>query len=111
MFETEDHRRFNENGEHFNVGETFAGLGFAKGVELADKLRWIADGRGGMTQAALRWILDHESISCVIPGFKNERQVHENLEAANVSSFSSEELERLTSFYRQEVSPFIRGSY
>lgn len=36
VFEAEDHRRFNENGEVFNVRETFTGLGFQKGVELAE---------------------------------------------------------------------------
>ena len=36
-FPESDHRTFNRDGECFNVGETFAGLPFAKGVELADK--------------------------------------------------------------------------
>ena len=34
-----DHRTYNRNGEKFNVGETFAGLPFEKGVELVDELR------------------------------------------------------------------------
>lgn len=51
-FEADDHRNFNRNGEHFNVGETFAGLEFAKGVELSRKLKWIGEGRGNMTRAA-----------------------------------------------------------
>jgi aryl-alcohol dehydrogenase-like predicted oxidoreductase len=38
VFEADDHRNFNENGDAFNVGETFAGLGFKKGVELSDQL-------------------------------------------------------------------------
>ena len=50
-FEADDHRNFNENGESFNVGETFAGLGLRKGVELADQLRWIGDNRPSMTNA------------------------------------------------------------
>ena len=32
-FADDDHRNFNANGEAFNVGETFAGLEFSKGVE------------------------------------------------------------------------------
>lgn len=111
VFEKEDHRHFNENGEQFNVGETFAGLGFAKGLELSQKLDWIAEGRGNMTRAALRWILDREEISCVIPGFKNAAQVEDNLLAENVPGFSEEEQRRLSEFYRDEVHPFIRGAY
>ncbi|HEX7056761.1 MAG TPA: aldo/keto reductase [Bacilli bacterium] len=110
-FAADDHRNFNQNGEQFNIGETFAGLGLQKGVELADKLRWIAEGRGNMARAALRWILDCEDISCVIPGFRNVRQVEDNLQAANVPSFTRDEQERLKKFYREEVHAYIRGAY
>lgn len=110
-FEADDHRRYNENGEQFNVGETFAGLGFTKGVELAEQLRWIAEGRGNMTRASLRWLLDHEAVTCVIPGFRNVRQVEDNLAALSVPSFTVAERERLATFYREQVHPYIRGSY
>ncbi len=110
-FEKDDHRAFNENGESFNVGETFAGLGFSKGVELADQLRWIADGRQSMASAALRWILDHEEVSCIIPGFKNEKQILANLAALDEKPFSQEEISRLQSFYQQKVKYSIRGPY
>ncbi|MDB5052143.1 MAG: aldo/keto reductase [Bacilli bacterium] len=110
-FETNDHRNFNNNGEHFNVGETFAGLGFAKGLELSRQLDWIAEGKESMTRASLRWILDHESISCVIPGFKNVAQVLDNLEALQVRPFSAAENRKLSEWYNQEVHPHIRGAY
>lgn len=38
-FAETDHRNFNANGEKFNVGETFSGLPFDKGIELADQLK------------------------------------------------------------------------
>ncbi|MFX3636420.1 MAG: aldo/keto reductase [Candidatus Pristimantibacillus sp.] len=110
-FEADDHRRYNENGEQFNVGETFAGLGFTKGVELAEQLRWIADGRGNMTRASLRWLLDHEAVTCVIPGFRNVRQVEDNLAALSVPRFTVEEQNRLATFYHDQVHPYIRGAY
>lgn len=110
-FPEDDHRNFNQNGESFNVGETFAGLPFAKGVQLADQLRWIAEGRGNMARASMRWILDHAEVSCVIPGFKNVAQVDDNLATQDAPGFSPEELERLTSFYESEVKPWIRGPY
>lgn len=110
-FAADDHRNFNANGEQFNVGETFAGLPFVKGVELAAQLRWIAEGRGDMARAAMRWILDQPEVSCVIPGFRNVRQVEDNLGAIDVPSFSKEELERLANFYQNEVAQHIRGAY
>ncbi len=110
-FEADDHRNFNRNGDSFNVGETFAGLVFQKGVELADELRWIAEGRTNMAGAALRWILDNPQISCIIPGFRNTAQVEDNLRAAAEPSFTAAELEKLRSFYEREVRDHIRGPY
>lgn len=110
-FEQDDHRNYNRNGEHFNVGETFAGLEFTKGVELSRKLEWITSTRGNMTRAALRWILDNEHITSVIPGFKKVNQVEDNLKALNVPSFTKEEIDRLTNFYNMEVQDLIRGPY
>lgn len=110
-FAADDHRSFNANGEQFNVGETFAGLPFAKGVELAAQLDWIAEGRGDMARAAMRWILDQPEVTCVIPGFRNVRQVEDNLGAIDVPSFSEAELMRLAAFYQSEVAQHIRGAY
>ncbi len=110
-FEAEDHRNFNRDGQYFNVGETFAGLPYEKGVALSRELGWIAEGRESMTRAALRWILDNPEITCVIPGFKNVRQVEDNLAAQDVPSFTSSEQERLKSFYAEQVHEHIRGSY
>ncbi len=110
-FERDDHRNFNKNGEHFNVGETFAGLEFHKGVELSEQLEWIKEGRNNMATAALRWCLDQQEISCIIPGFKTVQQVLSNLEAEKVPSFTEYELEKLKNFYQGNVAEYIRGPY
>lgn len=111
QFELDDHRHFNRNGEAFNVGETFAGLEFKTGVELSSQLSWIAENRGNMTQAALKWILEHDAISCVIPGFKNVSQVEDNLNAIKVTGFSETEMNKLAQFYKNEVHKNVRGAY
>jgi aryl-alcohol dehydrogenase-like predicted oxidoreductase len=58
VFETGDHRSFNRNGERFNVGETFAGVPFEKGVELADELKALvpAGSRSPTSPCAGAWI-------------------------------------------------------
>lgn len=109
IFPAEDHRNYNRDGQVFNVGETFSGLPFAKGVELADEMRWIQSGRGSMAAAALRWVMDHPGITTTIPGFKNSEQIAVNLEALCVPSFRDDELRRLRQFYDQQVVPHIRG--
>lgn len=110
-FEEDDHRHFNREGEAFNVGETFAGLEFEKGVSLARQLDWIGENRGNMTRAALRWIMDHDAVTCAIPGFKSVRQVQDNLEAISVPSFTEEERQTLSQFYQDHVHDHIRGAY
>ena len=108
-FSPDDHRQYNREGAAFNVGETFAGVPFELGVELAEELRWIADGRETMAAAALRFVLDHPQVSCVIPGFRDVRQVEQNLAAARVAPFRREELRRLAGFFAERVRPHIKG--
>ncbi len=110
-FAADDHRNFNRNGDSFNVGETFAGLPFEKGVALARELAWIGEGRGSMASAALRWILENDDITCVIPGFKDERQVRKNLAALETPGFPAEERGKLRAFYEASVRQAIRGPY
>jgi aryl-alcohol dehydrogenase-like predicted oxidoreductase len=110
-FAADDHRNFNRNGDAFNVGETFAGLPFEKGVQLVRELGWIGEGRGSMASGALRWLLENDEITCVIPGFKNVQQVQQNLSALEVPGFTAEEQARLHAFYENEVRPNIRGPY
>ncbi|MDX8344534.1 aldo/keto reductase [Rossellomorea sp. YZS02] len=110
-FESDDHRSFNRNGEAFNVGETFGGLDFQKGVELSDELNWIEKGRGNRTRAAIKWILQQEGVSSVIPGFRSVKQVEDTLEALKAKEFSQEELQTLKGFYEKEVHAHIRGAY
>lgn len=110
-FEESDHRHFNKDGAAFNVGETFSGLPFNKGVKLSRELSWIAKEHGSMTQAALKWVMQQEAVTSVIPGFKNEAQVSDNLQAVSVAPFSSEENEKLKTFYWNNVHTHIRGPY
>src|SRR5690554_194312 len=58
VFEEGDHRNFNRDGAAFNVGETFAGVPFEKGVELAEELAALTPEGMSLAQMALRWILD-----------------------------------------------------
>lgn len=110
-FEEDDHRNFNRDGQSFNVGETFAGLPFEKGVELANEIEDIADNRGSMARASMRWILDHPEVSCVIPGFRTTSQIEDNLGTLDVPSFNTSEQARLRTFYEEHVKDHIRGPY
>jgi aryl-alcohol dehydrogenase-like predicted oxidoreductase len=110
-FPERDHRTFNRNGESFNVGETFAGLPFEKGVELTGVLKPLVPPGMTMAQMALRWILDFEPVSVVIAGARNAAQAMGNAKASDLPPLSRELHKKLKSFYEEEVAMNIRGTY
>jgi aryl-alcohol dehydrogenase-like predicted oxidoreductase len=110
-FAPADHRNFNRNGEKFNVGETFSGLPFEKGVELADQLKPLVCEGATMAQFALRWCLDFDAVTTVIPGAKRPDQARDNAAAADLAPLGERLHQQLRQFYDDEVAPHIRGKY
>lgn len=106
-----DHRHYNRDGQAFNVGETFAGLMFEKGLELADALKPLVPNGLTMTQMALRWCLDYDAVSVVIPGAKNPQQAAANAAVSELPPLGDPEHKQLKVFYEKEVAAHIRGPY
>ncbi len=110
-FAESDHRNYNRDGQHFNVGETFAGLPFEKGVELAEALKAFVPAGMTLAQMTLRWILDHDAVSVIIPGASSPAQATGNASAADLEKLSPELHAKLAEFYQNEVAQHIRGPY
>jgi aryl-alcohol dehydrogenase-like predicted oxidoreductase len=110
-FPVEDHRNFNRDGQQFNVGETFAGLPFEKGVELADRLKPLVPENLSLGDMALRWCLDFDAVSAIIPGAKNPEQARNNARASSLAPLPQSLHIKLADFYVQEVAQHIRGAY
>ena len=110
-FAPKDHRSFNRDGQAFNVGETFAGLPLEKGIELADALKLLVPSGVAMSQFALRWCLDFEAVTTVIPGAKRPEQARDNAAASELSPLSPSLHEQLKRFYQDQVASHIRGPY
>jgi aryl-alcohol dehydrogenase-like predicted oxidoreductase len=110
-FAPSDHRSYNREGQAFNVGETFAGLPFEKGVELVNTLKEMLPEGMTMAQMALRWILDFEAVSVIIPGARNPEQAFSNVAASELPPLSQELHARLKEFYETQVAAHIRGAY
>ncbi len=110
-FAASDHRNFNRDGASFNVGETFAGIPFERGVELANAIKdYLPEGMT-LTQLALRWVLDHRAVSTVIPGASSPIQARDNAIAADLHPLPAALHAQLAEFYRSEVHAAIRGPY
>ena len=110
-FAPQDHRNYNRNGESFNVGETFAGLPFEKGVELADELKPMVPHGMTMAQMALRWCLDYPEVSVIIPGAKDPAQARANAATSDLPPLSDAIHRDLHHWYEQSVRDHIRGPY
>lgn len=110
-FPANDHRNFNRDGQQFNVGETFAGLTLEKGVALADALKSLVPAGLSMGDMALRWCLDFEAVSVVIPGARNPEQARANSRASALPRLGAALHGQLADFYEREIAQHIRGPY
>jgi aryl-alcohol dehydrogenase-like predicted oxidoreductase len=57
----------------------------------------------------LKWILQQEGITTVIPGASRISQVEGNLSATKLPDLSPEILVKLERFYKEKVRPQVRG--
>lgn len=109
-FTPQDHRNYNRDGQSFSVGETFSGLPFEKGVELADELKGMAPKGMPMSQFALRWLLDQPAVSTIIAGVTKPAQLEDNVEATKRDPLEPELIEELRDWYERKVRPHVRGN-
>jgi len=106
-FPPDDHRNYNRRGEAFDVGETFSGVPFAKGLEAVEKLRPLVPQGWSLTQFALRWILMFDEVTCAIPGAKRPAQVEENVSAADLDPIPHEAMAQAAEIYDQYIRPEV----
>lgn len=106
-FADNDHRLFNRNGEAFDVGETFSGVPYEKGLEAVERVRPLVSGDTTMAKFALRWILMFDAVTVAIPGARNPAQARSNAEAAALAPLSAGTMEKIREIYQQDIKPFV----
>ncbi|MEL6941139.1 MAG: aldo/keto reductase [Bacteroidota bacterium] len=102
-FEEGDHRHFNRNGEAFDKGETFSGIDYDLGLEAVDKLKSIFPNQENLAPTALKWILQHQEVSCIIPGASKLEHLISNISASELASLSNTEITQMNSVYEQYI--------
>jgi len=107
QFAGNDHRAYNRHGESFDVGETFSGVDFDTGLEAVEELRPLVPEGATLAQLALRWILDFEAVSTVIPGAKTPDQARANAAAAGLAPLSPAAHEAIAELYRRRIAPQV----
>lgn len=83
-FRSDDHRYYNRKGQAFDRGETFSGVDYADGLQAVEELKRILPRGMTLSQFALKWILMHSAVTCVIPGAKTPAQVEENAKTSSL---------------------------
>ncbi len=106
-FTAGDHRQFNRNGEAFDKGETFSGIDYETGIAAVQALKKIFPEQTNLAPIALKWILQFDAVSCIIPGASNISQVDSNLSAFDVSAFTAEQLQAMQDIYEQYIKPSV----
>jgi len=106
-FPEDDHRNYNRQGKFFDVGETFSGVNFEIGLKAVEELKGIKPDDISCVQMALKWILMHSEVSCVIPGAKNTKQLEENISASELLDLDPDVLKGIKTVYDNFVKPTV----
>ena len=110
-FEQSDHRQYNRKGEAFDVGETFSGVDYEKGLAAVEKVRPLVGGSATMAQFALRWIGMFDAVTVAIPGAKNPDQARANAAAADLPALSPETMGQLKAIYDEDIRPSVHARW
>jgi aryl-alcohol dehydrogenase-like predicted oxidoreductase len=102
-----DHRQFNRNGEHFDKGETFAGIDYDLGLKAVEELKAVFPRQENLAQIALKWILGFDAVSCIIPGASKVEQVVSNLAASEIQEISETQKEAINKIYDKYVKKSV----
>ena len=111
-FGEDDHRRWAaEEGVEAGVGrkggETFAGVPFEDGLAAVADMRRLVPEDATMAQFTLRWVLDHDAVSTVIPGSTSPEHVRENAAAADLAPLSHETHGAVQDIYEEHVAEHV----
>jgi aryl-alcohol dehydrogenase-like predicted oxidoreductase len=106
-FAANDHRSYNRFGERFDRGETFSGVDLEAAFDAVEEIRQHLPAGVRMAAFAMRWILQHPEVSCVIPGARNELQAAENARASDLPALTAEQMNILKRIYEENIAPLV----
>jgi aryl-alcohol dehydrogenase-like predicted oxidoreductase len=88
-------------------GETFAGVPFEDGLDAVADMRRLVPEDATMAQFTLRWVLDHDAVTTVIPGSTTPGHVAENVAAADLDPLSHETHGAVRDIYETHVADYV----
>lgn len=110
QFGPDDHRTFNREGAAFDKGETFSGIDYSLGLKAVEDLKQLF-GTDDLVPLALRWILMHDAVSCVIPGASKQTQVISNVRAASTPDLTPAQMQGVEQIYDKYFRATVHGEW
>lgn len=110
-FPPDDHRAFNRHGERFDQGETLSGVPFEIGLAAVERLRPLVPPGMTLTQAALRWILMFDAVTCAIPGARTPAQARENAGACDMLALPPGFMAAATAVYDEMIRQYVHDRW
>jgi len=111
-FAANDHRTFNRHGESFDVGETFSGVDFERGVAAAQEFSALAASVDlTPSVAALAWLAQLDGVTTVIPGARNVEQARANASAGSVAPLPASFGAAVTDIYDRYFREAVHGRW
>lgn len=107
-FAENDHRNYNRNGEAFDVGETFSGVDFEKGLQAVEDFKKLVPAGATTAQAAIAWITMQDGVSSVIPGARSTEQARANAASTQIlnqlgADFNNSVKDIYDAYFRESV--------
>ena len=110
VFPENDHRNYNIKGAAFDVGETFSGVNFEKGLEAVERLKSLLPTGFSLADLALKWILMNKEVTVVIPGAKNKQQAENNILASEKGEIT-EIITNINQVYKDLIEPDVKDRW
>ncbi|GAB6878199.1 aldo/keto reductase [Halorubrum gandharaense] len=106
-FPDSDHRNYNRDGEAFDRGETFAGVPFEAGLDAVDALSEHVPTEHTLASLSLRWILDHDAVTTVIPGSTTPDHIRANAAVSDAEPLSESTHDAVREVYDEHVRDHV----
>jgi aryl-alcohol dehydrogenase-like predicted oxidoreductase len=110
-FPASDHRNYNRQGEAFDIGETFSGVPYEVGLLAVEELKRALPEGFSMTEAALRWILMFDAVTCAIPGAKRPSQAVQNFGVTDLAPLSREVMAEVERVYDTHIRQHVHNNW
>jgi aryl-alcohol dehydrogenase-like predicted oxidoreductase len=107
VFNKNDHRHFNRQGDAFDKGETFSGINYDIGLKAVDSLKSLFPQMKNLAPLALQWILTFDEVSCIIPGASRPDQVQSNLSVYDLPALTPVQISAMNNIYNLYIKQHV----